>query len=315
MDTIDVHQHHKKFSCCQSNNTEIAQRHQRNILLQMIAFLILLCCTIISITLSERLRAVQRLPFPYDRISYTQYQVPASAVTAAEYSRQSECSFIGFGDSKAQTARCDMELIEHQLVAEYIPAHAKVLELGARFGTTSCMISRKVFNKGVLVSVEPDARVWRYLDYNRRSHRCSFYIVHEPIGNSTVSVGRGNYETIASYSETPQKKTSDGRYTFYTYSEIETATQVRFDTLLIDCEGCIAFLFEDNDRSLKDVLRSVNLIIIEADNPSGPTSPCVHSCVDYPDWIGRLHAIEFRTVRQERDSKFKWIIHYVLRRS
>jgi FkbM family methyltransferase len=207
-----------------------------------------------------------------------------------------------------------MELIEHQLVSSFIPAHAKVLELGARFGTTSCALSRKVFEKGVVVSVEPDERVWGYLEHNRISHHCSFYIVHEPVGNSTVSIGKGNYETVASYSDSPQKQDDKGRPNFYTLSELEMAVGFSFDALLIDCEGCIDNLFVDKGRSLQQVLANVNVIIIEADNPVGPSSPCTKACVDYGAWIQRLRAVGFRVVHKAPDTKYKWIVHYVLLR-
>lgn len=256
----------------------------------------------------------RRLPFPHDRITYTRFKTPPVVVSKTEYSRQNPCSFKGFGDPKSQSARCEMEIIEHQLVSEFIPSHANVLELGARFGTTSCAISRKVFEKGVVVSVEPDERVWRHLDQNRKSHHCSFFIVHAPIGNSTVSVGKGNYETIASYSNMPQKRDESGRPNFYTFSELEAALDVRFDALLIDCEGCIDFLFEDNGRSLRQVLSNINLIIIEADNPTGPSSPCTLACVDYGVWLQKLGSAGFRVVRKLQDTKFKWIMHCVLLR-
>ena len=260
------------------------------------------------------LHDVVRLPYPHDKISYTQFKNPPQRVTQQEYARQSYCSFKGFGDTKDKSARCDMEFIEHQLVAEFIPAHGKVLEVGARFGTTSCAIARKVFGRGSVVSIEPDERVWKYLDYNRRSHRCNFYIVHEPVGNSTVTVGRGNYETIASYSGSSTKTDSSGRPSYYTYTELQSAIGVTFDTILIDCEGCIENLFIDGDKSLKQVLRAVRVIILEADNPQGPLSPCSTACVDYEIWLSKFKEIGFRLVRQVQDTKFKWIYHYVLER-
>ena len=57
---------------------------------------------------------------------------------------------------------CGMEFDEWQLVRGLVrPANA-VLELGGRFGTTSCVLAQQTGNSGRVVTVEPDpkARGW-----------------------------------------------------------------------------------------------------------------------------------------------------------
>ena len=55
---------------------------------------------------------------------------------------------------------------------------------------------------------------------------------------------------------------------------------------VIDCEGCIDYLFRGNNVSLCEMLRPVRLIFLEGD--MGTEAPdCSHDCVDYPKWCGR----------------------------
>jgi len=52
-----------------------------------------------------------------------------------------------------------VEVPEQKLVNIYIQPDDVVLELGARYGTVSCNINKKLNNKLNQVSVEPDSRV------------------------------------------------------------------------------------------------------------------------------------------------------------
>ena len=54
---------------------------------------------------------------------------------------------------------CGMEWDEWQLVNGLVTPQDTVLELGARFGTTSCVLARRTGNSGAVVSVEPDKSI------------------------------------------------------------------------------------------------------------------------------------------------------------
>lgn len=56
------------------------------------------------------------------------------------------------------------------------PAHA-VIEYGARYGTSSCVLAEATANSGRVVSVEPDTSAHADLLHNRQAHRCNFHIV------------------------------------------------------------------------------------------------------------------------------------------
>lgn len=56
-----------------------------------------------------------------------------------------------------------IEKAEQDLAKKYILENDVVLELGARYGSVSCIINSKLNNKNNQVVVEPDERVWEAL--------------------------------------------------------------------------------------------------------------------------------------------------------
>ena len=68
--------------------------------------------------------------------------------------------------------RVNIEVIEkheQDLANQYILENDVVLELGARYGSVSCIINSKLINKTNQVVVEPDERVWDSLEKNKNS--------------------------------------------------------------------------------------------------------------------------------------------------
>ena len=53
----------------------------------------------------------------------------------------------------------DFEKEEQMLIRTYIPSDATVLEMGARYGTVSCVISQVLNDPTKHVAVEPDSTV------------------------------------------------------------------------------------------------------------------------------------------------------------
>ena len=69
------------------------------------------------------------------------------------------------------------EAEEQRLAGIYVSPDATVLELGARYGTVTCAISRNLTNKNNLVTVEPDSRVWAALESNLARNQCTAHII------------------------------------------------------------------------------------------------------------------------------------------
>lgn len=248
------------------------------------------------------------LLFPNDNISRFNFSDKAMPVSPSEASGRSPCSFIG--------AYCPMETVEHNLVRKFVEANDTVLELGARFGTTTCEIAHKLKNSINLISVEPDKDVWNLLVENSFSHFCNYWLVRGVISDRPSVVSSGLYATRTTGAtkriggETGNAKISKS---FFTFNEIQELTNLRVSVLLIDCEGCINYLFNGNGVALKDLLIDVRLIILEGDM-SIKSKDCRFECVDYDKWENTFNSVGFITARKIVDPVFPSIFHYVFHR-
>jgi FkbM family methyltransferase len=154
---------------------------------------------------------------------------------------------------------------EQDLAKEYIQQNDIVFELGARYGSVSCVINSKLNCKTNQVVVEPDERVWEALEQNKKVNNCEFNIVkgfvsnkkldliNQSCGYGTKYYGYGTSCTVDDSSKIPS----------YTLKEIEEKYKLKFNVLVADCEGFLENFFDENPN-FYDQLR---LIIFEADCP------------------------------------------------
>ena len=67
------------------------------------------------------------------------------------------CDFFTENFSRAW---CGVETETHMAVRKLITPSDQVMEVGSRYGSTSCEVAVRQNNSGKLVTVEPDHRVW-----------------------------------------------------------------------------------------------------------------------------------------------------------
>lgn len=171
--------------------------------------------------------------------------------------------------------------------------------------------------------------MWNLLDENRKTHRCSFWLLRGVVADKPASVSGMFYSTRATASNTTRTQSSRmvpdrcqpssaqlavAPKRHYTFSEIQKATGQRFSALLIDCEGCIETLFAGNHMPLSELLREVRTIILEADMAVG-AADCTHDCVDYSKWVETFKTAGLNFVRKTQDPVFPKIQHYVFQRT
>ena len=196
--------------------------------------------------------------------------------------------------------RCIIEWDEWLMVRALITPASTVLELGARYGTTSCVLAEATRNSGNVVSVEPDARVHAHLRRNRDKHYCNFHIVRGTVSAVTLSQGHGgSYETRTRIARKHDNHTLDN----FALPELERRIGSRFNTLLIDCEGCILYVADD-------AFERASLVLLEEDE-SGPVK------VDYAGQYDRLSRFGFERfwrMRGSRKSGFAFGFHSAWRK-
>ena len=190
------------------------------------------------------------------------------------------------------------------------------MQLGARYGTTSCAIAHQLNNSGRLISVEPDHRVWNILDQNSIDHRCSFWLLRGTISDKPLldvtADSLYNTRSIAS-PLLPSPLSKSGSKRSYTMEEIQQVTNLSVSAVLIDCEGCIDSLFAGNSLPFGALLANISTIILEADMSTAALD-CKSRCVDYNEWIDNFAAVGLSVVHKEQDSMYRQIWHYVFSR-
>lgn len=107
-----------------------------------------------------------------------------------------------------------------------------------------------------LVAVEPDDTVWNALENNMKNNNCKFNIIKGVVNTKKVSLNKDSYASNTTYDVC-------GNVNIYTFDDIEKNFNLKFNTLVADCEGCIGDLFNENPI----LYNQLKLIIIEHDFP------------------------------------------------
>lgn len=153
----------------------------------------------------------------------------------------------------------NVERTEQDLANKFILENDVVLELGARYGSVSCIINSKLNNKKNQVVVEPDERVWDALEKNKISNNCEFNIVKGFISNKKL--GLTNLDCCNGGYGATFIEQNDTKIRSYSLEHIINRYNLNFNVLVADCEGFLEVFFDENPN-FYDNLR---LIIFEQD--------------------------------------------------
>jgi FkbM family methyltransferase len=184
------------------------------------------------------------------------------------------------------TEREEQHIVEKLIKEDYI-----VLELGARYGTVSCRINRKLKDSKNQVSVEPDPLVWDALEKNRSYNNCNFYILKGVISKTPVKfINMDN--PYAGFTE----KTDVESCNRLALDELESLCNLKFNTLIADCEGFLGQFFEENPH----MYQQLHTVFFEKDG--------IHIC-DYDKIKENLQKNNFRCILVLHSSHEVWVKH------
>lgn len=163
-----------------------------------------------------------------------------------------------YDENNKKIDHANIEIEEQLLVNQFVEPHHVVLELGARYGTVSCAINKKLANKSMQVSVEPDSRIWTSLETNKQRNNCKFHIVKGVISRKPLELT--NLDYCDGYGTT-SNTCSESTIPSYTLENIQAIYNLEFNCLVVDCEGCLEMFLDDNPSFLDQL----ELLIFEAD--------------------------------------------------
>lgn len=161
--------------------------------------------------------------------------------------------------------KIDTESVEkrEQIHAEaFVEPDDVVLELGARYGSVSVVINKKLTNPLHHVAVDPDERIWSSLEKNRDQNNCKFHILKGVISRKPVKLTElddwGGYGTTSVTTVEPTTTVS------YTLEQVQDMYKLKFTTLVADCEGFLETFFDENPW----MYDQLNTVLYEQDYPN-----------------------------------------------
>ena len=168
---------------------------------------------------------------------------------------------MGFIDREGNPANTDYEKEEQFLVRTYLPKDACVLELGARYGTVSCVISEVLEDPTKHVAVEPDPSVIEALTKNRDENGGKFHIFNGIVSEHGCELKfidpKFDFHEYGTYTKPSENPNVENK----TLHDIEKIYDMKFDAVVADCEG----FFYDFVKENIDFIKSARLLIYEQD--------------------------------------------------
>jgi FkbM family methyltransferase len=147
------------------------------------------------------------------------------------------------------------ELPEQRMTVRYLTGNEKVLELGSNIGRNSLIIAHIIENNNNFVTLESDIKNIKQLTENRDINNFNFHI--ENCALSKRMLIQKGWNTF------PSNKLLEGHtlVNTITFNELQEKYNIKFDTLILDCEGAFYYILLD----MPEILENINLIIVEND--------------------------------------------------
>ncbi|MGA1046848.1 MAG: FkbM family methyltransferase [Minisyncoccia bacterium] len=168
---------------------------------------------------------------------------------------------MSFVDRNNNPVNVEYEAEEQYLVRKYIPSDASVLELGARYGTVSHVISEVLNDPTRHVAVEPDHSVIEALMKNRNSNNDSFHIFEGVVSDKGYELAfidpSYDFHEYGTYT----KETDNPTVTSISLEKLSEKYNITFDCVVADCEGFFCDFVAENS----DAIKNMRVIIYEQD--------------------------------------------------
>lgn len=168
---------------------------------------------------------------------------------------------MSFRDRNGEPVNIGYEKEEQMLVKRYIPPNGTVLELGARYGTVSCVISEVLEDPTKHVAVEPDPSVIEALHINKENNSGKFHIFNGVVSSRGHELQfidpKFDYHEYGTYTRVTDNPTIENK----SLSDLENAYNLKFDCVVADCEGFFYDFVKENISSLS----KMRVVIYEQD--------------------------------------------------
>ena len=147
------------------------------------------------------------------------------------------------------------EYPEQIMVVKFLKGHEKVLEIGANIGRNTLIIASILDNQQNLVTMESCPNIFKQLQHNKILNNMNFFTENSALSKKKLI--QKDWDTIQS------DVLLDGyqNVNTITYDQLQKKYNIRFDTLVLDCEGAFYYILQD----MPEILEDIKLIIMEND--------------------------------------------------
>ena len=147
------------------------------------------------------------------------------------------------------------ELPEQKMVVNYLKGEEKVLEIGGNIGRNSLIIASILKNDKNLLVLESDSNISQQLTENKNLNKMNFHIENAALSKRKL---------IQYYWDTKPSEILEEGYSWVntiTLEQLRNKYRIKFDTLILDCEGAFYYILLD----MPEILDNIKLIIMEND--------------------------------------------------
>ena len=177
-----------------------------------------------------------------------------------KYVKEKFGHFVFYNEENHKIPHLEYERDEQLLVSQYVSENDVVLELGARYGSVSCIINKIIKNPLNQVSVEPDNTVWDALEKNKQINNCSFYIHKGIISEKKYDLKLNGYGSTIDITNVLNDKQSINVKNI-SLKELQNEKGLLFNVLVADCEGFLEVFLNENNF----LYEQLDKIIFECD--------------------------------------------------
>jgi len=146
------------------------------------------------------------------------------------------------------------ELPEQKMVIRYLTGKEKVLEIGSNIGRNSLIIASIINNKN-FVTLESDTGIFNQLNENKTLNNFKFHTENSALSNRKL-IQKGWDTMVANKLLNGYKWVN-----IISLKDLYIKYQIKFDALVLDCEGAFYYILMD----MPEILTDINLIIMEND--------------------------------------------------
>jgi len=146
------------------------------------------------------------------------------------------------------------ELPEQKMVVRYLTGTEKVLEICSNIGRNSLIIGSIIDNNNFL-TLESDTNIFNQLNENKNLNNFTFHTENSALSNRKL-IQKG-WDTMVSDTLLSGYKWVNT----ITWKDLNNKYNIKFNTLVLDCEGAFYYILMD----IPEILTDINLIIMEND--------------------------------------------------